>query len=70
MEQVVQWSDAMHAALSLEEHLARVLETGREAVGVDRLHLWAVAPTVPPRLVRGGEWVFFSRALRAQWRVS
>jgi GAF domain-containing protein len=44
MEQVVQWSDAVHAALSLDEHIAHLLEAAREAVGVDRLHLWAVAP--------------------------
>ncbi len=44
MQQVVKWSDAMHAALSLDEHIAHVLEAAREAVGVDRLHLWAVAP--------------------------
>ena len=44
MEQVVQLSDARQAPLSLEEQLARVLEAAREAVAVDRLHLWAIAP--------------------------
>ena len=44
MEQVVKLSDARQAPLSLEERLARVLEAAREAVAVDRLHLWAIAP--------------------------
>jgi GAF domain-containing protein len=44
MQQVVKWPDTMHAGLSLDEHIAHVLEAAREAVGVDRLHLWAVAP--------------------------
>ncbi|MGH8694272.1 MAG: GAF domain-containing protein, partial [Burkholderiales bacterium] len=44
MERVVQLSDARQAPLSLEEQFARELEAAREAVAVDRLHLWAIAP--------------------------
>ena len=44
MEQVVRFSDAMQDGLSLDAQLAHVLEAAREAVPVDRLHLWALAP--------------------------
>lgn len=44
MEQVVRFSDAMQNGLSLDAQLAHVLEAAREAVPVDRLHLWALAP--------------------------
>ena len=44
MEQVVRFSDAMPDGLSLDAQLAHVLEAAREAVPVDRLHLWALAP--------------------------
>ncbi|MGQ0579452.1 MAG: GAF domain-containing protein [Betaproteobacteria bacterium] len=44
MEQVVHLSDSKRDPLSLEEQLTRVLEAAREAVTVDRLHLWALAP--------------------------
>ncbi len=44
MEQVVRLSDAAQGELSLDEQLGHVLDTAREAVAVDRLHLWAIAP--------------------------
>ena len=44
MEQVVRLSDAIREDVSLEERLVHVLEAAREAVAVDRLHLWAIAP--------------------------
>ena len=54
MEQVIRLSDALREDVSLEEQLAHVLEAAREAVAVDRLHLWALAPDADKLLYVAG----------------
>jgi GAF domain-containing protein len=45
MERMSETGGVEPPAHSLERQLGRVLDAAREAVGVDRLHLWGVAPT-------------------------
>ena len=44
MKQKIPPHDAVNKGPSLEEQLVQIMDGAREAVGVDRLHLWALAP--------------------------
>ncbi len=44
MKKVIPSFDAVQEGRSLDERLSQVMEGARETAGVDRLHLWALAP--------------------------